>query len=572
MELQDLSVKDYLAHLQRHPMPEIISDECMAALSNVRAQYGDALTHCAGLEVRLGDPERYIDYIMEFDESGIPGADRLWYELDYGDIAKGGQLQPCLFYTAYWNAATDKGCIKELLTGFLGKKRAGSLYHPLLRIMAVDSAMYVRSIGTMTSRNELDIMRMVLYFPTWEGIFRGLSDIGWKGDIKALRAALEPWKDAWSTEVAVDLGPEGVLPKIGFEIFSPYWKHPQLMDRVIARLEDAGLCLPSKGAALRRWIRLLPDGDPFIQTFIAYFKLNYKDGKINEAKAYLEQAPSPGHYYYNAYAQPVFADMELKNRSDTLSLKDATHWLDELNANRVRNVRLIGDVPAYEPIRELLAHCKKLGICSQIFIGSNVSEEWLAGISAAGVSGFIIDFDILKTLQGVDVAKVSALWYMSKDNADALPQVVSAAEKLGVKELILTGMTPQKTAKGYPDREQLLQAARAIRNVKAQLTLTVDSCFSPLRAILGGEDPRRNTNRGIERGCSAGRDRFCIRASGRLSPCIYMEASETFNSLAAYWNHSETLQKLRSREKNTAAACKDCCYRRHCLSCECKPQ
>ena len=551
MELQDLSVKDYLAHLQRHPMPEIISDECMAALSNVRAQYGDALTHCAGLEVRLGDPERYIDYIMEFDESGIPGADRLWYELDYGDIAKGGQLQPCLFYTAYWNAATDKGCIKELLTGFLGKKRAGSLYHPLLRIMAVDSAMYVRSIGTMTSRNELDIMRMVLYFPTWEGIFRGLSDIGWKGDIKALRAALEPWKDAWSTEVAVDLGPEGVLPKIGFEIFSPYWKHPQLMDRVIARLEDAGLCLPSKGAALRRWIRLLPDGDPFIQTFIAYFKL---------------------HYYYNAYAQPVFADMELKNRSDTLSLKDATHWLDELNANRVRNVRLIGDVPAYEPIRELLAHCKKLGICSQIFIGSNVSEEWLAGISAAGVSGFIIDFDILKTLQGVDVAKVSALWYMSKDNADALPQVVSAAEKLGVKELILTGMTPQKTAKGYPDREQLLQAARAIRNVKAQLTLTVDSCFSPLRAILGGEDPRRNTNRGIERGCSAGRDRFCIRASGRLSPCIYMEASETFNSLAAYWNHSETLQKLRSREKNTAAACKDCCYRRHCLSCECKPQ
>ena len=178
----------------------------------------------------------------------------------------------------------------------------------------------------------------------------------------------------------------------------------------------------------------------------------------------------------------------------------------------------------------------------------------------------------MKTLQGVDVAKVSALWYMSKDNADALPQVVSAAEKLGVKELILTGMTPQKTAKGYPDREQLLQAARAIRNVKAQLTLTVDSCFSPLRAILGGEDPRRNTNRGIERGCSAGRDRFCIRASGRLSPCIYMEASETFNSLAAYWNHSETLQKLRSREKNTAAACKDCCYRRHCLSCECKPQ
>ena len=317
----------------------------MTALANVETQYGNTFTHCAGLEVRLGDPEPYIDYIMEIDESNIPGAERLWYELDYGEFAKGGQLEPCLFFTAYLNSKTDKNYLKKLLTGFLGEKRAKSLYNPLLCLMDVNPDMYVRSIGTMTSRKELDIMRLVLYFPTWDEMFQGLSDIGWEGDINALKAALEPWKEVWSTEVAVDLGPDGVLSsKIGFEMFCPSWKHPVIADRFITKLENAGLCLPSKGDALRRWNRILPDGDPFIQTFVAYYKLNYQEGKITEAKAYLEQTPSPAHYYFSAYEKPIFVEMELKNKNNVLDLDRAVHWLKELEANRVWKVRFRGNV------------------------------------------------------------------------------------------------------------------------------------------------------------------------------------------------------------------------------------
>ena len=565
MRIQDLKVKDYISHIRRHPLPEIISDQCMASLSNVEAQYGETFTHCAGLEVRLGDSEPYIDYIMEIDESNIPGAERLWYELDYDEFAKGGHLQPCLFYTAYLNSKTDKDYLKKLLIGFLGEKRAKSLYNPLSRLMAVNPDMYIRSIGTMTSRKELDIMRLVLYFPTWDELFQGLSDIGWKGDINALKAALEPWKEVWSTEVAVDLGPDGVLSsKIGFEMFCPSWKHPVIADRFITKLENAGLCLPSKGAALRRWNRILPDGDPFIQTFVAYYKLNYQKGKITEAKAYLEQTPSPAHYYFSTYEKPIFVEMELKNKNNVLDLDRAVHWLKELEANRVREVRFMGNVLEYECISELLTYCKKHGISSQIKITGKVSEEKLADLTASGVSGFIIDFDLLRSLKWIDPTKISARWYMNSDNAHELPQVVAEAGKLGVKELIISSSR-------CPEKQQLIQAAEFINNLKdIQITLTVDSCFSPLRAIMGGDNPKRNSNRGIERGCSAGRDHLCIHADGQLSPCINIEESEAFDSLAEYWGKSETVQKLRSIENNAAESCKDCIYKRFCLPCYCQ--
>lgn len=70
-----------------------------------------------------------------------------------------------------------------------------------------------------------------------------------------------------------------------------------LVDRMVSRLERAGLCREDKGQALRRWVRIMPDPDPFIQAVISHCKMNYADGKITEAKAYLEQPPFPRHRF-----------------------------------------------------------------------------------------------------------------------------------------------------------------------------------------------------------------------------------------------------------------------------------
>ena len=77
MKVKELSAKCFLAHLRRHPMPEILDDECLAALASVEAQYGGTVTHGAGLEVRLGEEARYVDYIMNIDEKNIPGIESL---------------------------------------------------------------------------------------------------------------------------------------------------------------------------------------------------------------------------------------------------------------------------------------------------------------------------------------------------------------------------------------------------------------------------------------------------------------------------------------------------------------
>ena len=64
MKVQELPVKDWLAHLRRHPIPEIMDDACLDALKSVEAQYGEEISHGAGLEVRLGEEARYVDYII----------------------------------------------------------------------------------------------------------------------------------------------------------------------------------------------------------------------------------------------------------------------------------------------------------------------------------------------------------------------------------------------------------------------------------------------------------------------------------------------------------------------------
>ena len=67
MRIRELPVRAFLEHLRRHPLQEIMDAQCLSALQSVENQYGDTVSHGAGLEVRLGSPERYADYILNID-------------------------------------------------------------------------------------------------------------------------------------------------------------------------------------------------------------------------------------------------------------------------------------------------------------------------------------------------------------------------------------------------------------------------------------------------------------------------------------------------------------------------
>ena len=508
---------------------------------------------------------------MTAEEKNIPLVDFIWIEIDYEQFAADKKIEPCFFvnvdpkngdYMEFWD---------KVLPLFIGEQRARKLRPPLEKLTAsLPEGASIKHVGTMTGRGELDIMRLAVIIRKWEDICPTLEKIGWRGDIKSLWAAIEPWHENFGVAITFDLSEKGVHDKMGFELF-PHWRHPLLIDRFIARLERSGLCLKSKGDALRRWIRILPDAEPFIQTDIHYFKLNYLDGKIVEAKAYIEQTPHLIHHYFPNYHRPLYVEFMLKDEKNILPIGSAMKYLYDCEDNKIRHVYFSGDVGNYEHIGRLLSECKEEGIIATVEISGKVSRGQLKDMIAAGTSQFIVDIEnsALKILQELNFANVQAKWFMDDKNFRDLEKITKLAESLGAKELIITGMKPHDVKKSAPSREALEQTANFISAYKknpAQMKLSVEPCFSMLKAFMGSEDPKKNPNRGINRGCTAGRNHFCITATGKFSPCNFIPAEEA-TSIVDYWEKSSTLKNFRASEENHKSICKDCCYKRRCLPC-----
>lgn len=577
MRVQELPTKMFLAHLRRNPIPEIMDDECLSALKSIEAVYGDTITHGAGLEVRLGEEARYVDYIMNIDEDAIPDVESLWYEIDYAEFKKaaetGEKISPCLFANTDAEKSRDASYWDALLPPFLGEARAKKLRPAFDRLLkALPKGVHIKQIGTMTGRGEISIMRLVIRFPKWEMIPGGMEAIGWTGDAEAFQSALEPWKEALNISVNIDLGEKGVLPKVGVEVFSR-WRHPLIVDKFLARLEEAGLCLKSKADALRRWIRIRPDGDPFIQTLIAYFKLNYKDGKITEAKAYLEQSPYTHHHYFDAYEMPARLDVELTNVEAALPVGEALSRIDECVESRVLRLRFFG-AEKYEDTSRLLSACRDRRLHTELVLRSEVGKEHLSDLIADGAETFLVEVHhgaekdtgmrTLSLLKELGFSDVRAKWSMTADNWAKLSEVVKGVEELGAKELAVEGLCTG--GEKFLNREAFEESAKFIREYKSKnrMKLKVSSCFSQLRAYLGGEDPRLNGNRGIICGCEAGRSFCAVSADGKLLPCLKLVSGEK-EKLGDYWKKSSALKALRN-EKNKPY-CAECAYVRRCRPC-----
>ena len=571
-----IKVKEFTAHLRRHAIPELIDDNCIAALDNIKAQFGETDTHVVILEVRLGEEARYVDYVILFDEKNIPIPSPMWYEFDYEQFATVKKIEPCLFFSTGEPTVEDyREILDKTLPIFLGEERARKLrkqFEKIIRILPKGS--YIKHIGTMSSRGELETARVVVDFTEQENICKFLAEMDWQGDLEALFEVIKTWN--WQNYLSLDfdLGDDWISEKIGLEI-SVNDDHPVIVDRYITRLEEMGLCLKSKGDGLRNWIRIPPDADPFIQTQIQYFKLNFLDGKIIEAKAYLEQSPHILHRYFKNYDRPLYVEFILKDEENSLPIGTAMKYLYDCEYNRVRRIHFLGDVGDYEHLDRLLAECKESGLFATVELSEKVTRKQLKDMINDGASEFVAEIEnisALKLLQELGFADVRAKWFMDGENFRELKQKVEIASSLGVKELIITGMKPARRfaiEKSVPSREALEQTANFIKDYEkssAQMKLSVEPCFSVLRAFMGGAEVRRNPNRGIECGCTAGRDHFCITSTGKFSPCSLL-CDKDSGRIGEYWEKAPALEKLRAMEENRPSPCKGCRYERRCLPC-----
>jgi pyrroloquinoline quinone biosynthesis protein E len=312
-------------------------------------------------------------------------------------------------------------------------------------------------------------------------------------------------------------------------------------------------------------------------------------------------APPP-----NAYCAPVLINLELTTRCPLrcpqcycdlergrdLPLDIATSVLRQAAALRVGYVNLSGgETMVYPHLHRLIEECSSLGLNSavalsgygvdgrsvrklidcgvdRIYVSLNGSTE---EISRATRDGFHLAIEALRLLSESGFGMTAVNWVAHRANAGDFANVVAICRRYGVRQLVVMAFKPDSShaMEGAPDGAQTLALAediRRLRNEAGELSIEVESCYSPLRAHLA----RRffgNVNVGATKGCGAGRDSASLDVNGNFTPCRHLDYSEKFDTLMEYWNHSPVLARLRNVEEDPAPPCDECGYRRHCLSC-----
>jgi pyrroloquinoline quinone biosynthesis protein E len=200
-----------------------------------------------------------------------------------------------------------------------------------------------------------------------------------------------------------------------------------------------------------------------------------------------------------------------------------------------------------------------------IFVSLNGSTE---EINRKSRDGYSLAIKTLEYLKDLSYPETYINFVMQKSNARDLPKMMKLAEKYGVKELVIISFKPDSARRldAFPDRAQLEEAAAFIRSYKGPVKLSVEGCFSILRA-LSREMFFFNLNRGIGYGCGAGRDGISVNIKGQLTPCRHLDLPEDNDSIMDYWRNSPVLKKLRSIEDMRDEPCRGCHYEKACLPC-----
>ncbi len=281
--------------------------------------------------------------------------------------------------------------------------------------------------------------------------------------------------------------------------------------------------------------------------------------------------------------------------SRRMPLETALHHIREAAACGVRDVNLSGgETLCYPGLEELIRACTSYGLVSAVALsGALADEAALRGLLDAGVSQIYISLNgstreinqktrdgyeaAVRTLgllaslreRGILSAQTGINWVMHRTNAEDFSSMIRLAEDCRVDQLVVMGLKPDAAGhlEGFPSREQMTAVARQIRSYAGPLEIGVESCFSPLRALVGESLFTGNLNRGIQRGCGAGRDSYSVNASGAYTPCRHILLPERYQSLDAYWNDSAVLQKLRTAEDHRCPPCTGCRLQAYCLPC-----
>ena len=250
-----------------------------------------------------------------------------------------------------------------------------------------------------------------------------------------------------------------------------------------------------------------------------------------------------------------------------------------------------GETMVYPHLHELLKECAALGLISAValsghginkdslneLIDSGVGEIYVSlngsteAISKKSRDGHGLAMNALELLSESSFKQTAVNWVAQRSNIEDFSNVAALCRRLGVKMLVVMAFKPDSahSMEAAPSGEQIRKLAQEIKRLReeeAGLIIEVESCFSPLRALLG-QRFFLNLNTGFGMGCGAGRDGASLDVDGNFTPCRHLDFPESYVNLDDYWRDSPILEQLRHVEAAPAKPCAACKYDRHCLSC-----
>jgi pyrroloquinoline quinone biosynthesis protein E len=212
-----------------------------------------------------------------------------------------------------------------------------------------------------------------------------------------------------------------------------------------------------------------------------------------------------------------------------------------------------------------LAEIKNAGI-NEIYVSLNGSTEEINAKSRDGYDKAINALQLLQDDQQVDYY---INWVARNDNVGDFPNLVLLAQRYGVKGIVILEQKPDASyvmqATLSKDNFGML-AAYLKQHDQQQVCITVEPCFSPLRAYINNYY-LLNRNIGVNKGCGAGRNSMAVDVDGNLIPCRHLLYPEKYDSIEDYWWHSEVLNQLRSFEDHQQEPCQSCYLNKNCISC-----
>lgn len=344
-----ISLADTLDCLSAHLPEALVSPDSYAATRAVAAQLPAALTRWTYLEARLGGRPAPLDLIVEVDGSGrdiLTGANPalalpprlraepswrrvaelcrrwadprdplrawiecLWLEFDVGDRPAGAPALPGVFVgftpaahaegSAAERAARARAALEALLGRAVESPAAAVLHRCFAALPAGASVLYG---GSLLPRGDGALRLCATDIPGRE-LPRWLADAGWPGSPAALRELLDDLDavrhGAFARDPAlvhVDVGPDGVRPRLGLEYV--FGRREQARGTLpdaafLRRLSALGLCTEEEAAALAGFpgceTRQLPHElwRSLVVRRVNHVKLVVEPGRPPSAKGYL---------------------------------------------------------------------------------------------------------------------------------------------------------------------------------------------------------------------------------------------------------------------------------------------